>query len=648
MALVLRRRAMSSVEPSTADFAPCHLKPPPGSRVPATVYSELRRALLAAESCRTTGHRRDIRDSGDGVRDRLVATTALPVPPLEDSAHHRPEPEAPSTAAVAAATSNFLNDVALGSRQSAHNAVGRQEGVRNYLRMLHAPPQYHAPHLAAGHRSRCTTNTQDTDLSPSPCDSETDAEDVHDACASGSASVDGDLEDDDAARDTSWILTASRDGAASPDASPDTSVPQGASSFLFAQTAAHVRAGLGEITSLQFAPLSLPSDDAGKPALSFLACGTGDGTVWIFEARGATVLGTDATPLVGHTGAVADVSWSDDGRRLLSVGTDAFVIVWDVLRREKVRHIATQYPASVARFLPGNNNLFVVGLSHPTVRVYNLSTGMMLKRVKTSDPVTVMAADDSGALMFTGDVRGSIAAFATLLQEGQVRRVASLALSPNREAQVTSLNWQAGFYASAAAPLPSEAKRRAVADFLLVNVQHDALHIVTFAKPQRRAGESMAAYTAALSPRACALHVVRRIPVLQTTPFVRSVFSERSAASTSLTVATGSEDGCLHVLSVGAYSCNEIATLSPGFPCAVLNVAWDSAGSVIVAGTDSGDVLAWRRLRINGGDAVDAAFQAVVRAQYAASSASGESARSPSDTASSAVSFSQCSSIDGT
>jgi hypothetical protein len=416
-----------------------------------------------------------------------------------------------------------------------------------------------------------------------------------------------------------------------------------ATAFLFAGVPSVVHSGLDAVTTVAFRPVRalLPSSweapgtvaggDSGlggsgpRTATSAVAaCGTVTGQLWLLFVSPRGTIAADPVLLHTHRDAICDLSWTDDGRCLLCAGRDAFITVWDVDRREKVREIATLYAALSARFLPRNNNFCVVGSDTPGVRVVNLSTGIIVKRVKTSDAVCSITTDDEGNYVFTADVKGGIHAFATLLESGQVRRVASLQLGADRG--LNHINYQAGKQHADVGINSTGFGTTAFTDYLAANVQ-GAVLIINFVRPVAPPGARRPLSFTEKS--AHALAVLRAIPVPQTVAPLKCCFCERPTAAASICVASGSEDGCVHVVTANTFRSDVVTTLSPGYPCVILDVSWDPTSTVLIAGTDTGDVVAWRRLRISGGDAIDAAFQRSVAGNLRHDAVESEGADSP-------------------
>jgi WD40 repeat protein len=302
------------------------------------------------------------------------------------------------------------------------------------------------------------------------------------------------------------------------------------------------------------------------------------------------------------------------------VSLDSFIGVWDADRKEKIREIATNYPALSAKFLPKNNNLCIVGSATPGVRVFNLSTGNLVKRVKTADCVVSIATDDSGRFVFTAGRDGSLAAFAVHQGGGTVRKVASLNLGSSRG--VSFIAWQEGKFEedhprseAVAAAWSISGSSSMLTDFIAASVR-GAVLLVTFVHSRKYPEIAGSRAESRDGLNVHQLAVMRSIPIPQASMPLRCTFCERPSTAANLCVATGSEDGCVHLVSGNMYRSDISVTLSPGYPCVIVDVAWNASQTILVAGTDTGDVVVWRRLRISGGDAVDAEFQRTVVADH--------------------------------
>ncbi|KAG0227251.1 hypothetical protein BGW42_003096, partial [Actinomortierella wolfii] len=91
---------------------------------------------------------------------------------------------------------------------------------------------------------------------------------------------------------------------------------------------------------------------------TLLAAGCSDGriVVWDFDTRGV------ARSLVGHVKTVTSLSWSRNGRLLLSSSLDWSCIVWDLLTGTKLHTIRFDTAVFNAQFHPKINNVFIAVL----------------------------------------------------------------------------------------------------------------------------------------------------------------------------------------------------------------------------------------------------------------------------------------------
>lgn len=88
---------------------------------------------------------------------------------------------------------------------------------------------------------------------------------------------------------------------------------------------------------------------------SLLAVGCNDGrvVVWDFDTHGITRM------FSGHVQRISALSWSRNGRYLLSASGDWHVIIWDVLSSEKKASYKFDGPVLAARLHPRNDNVFI-------------------------------------------------------------------------------------------------------------------------------------------------------------------------------------------------------------------------------------------------------------------------------------------------
>jgi WD40 repeat protein len=107
---------------------------------------------------------------------------------------------------------------------------------------------------------------------------------------------------------------------------------------------------------------------AFSPGGKLLATGTGDPPdevrIWVVRS------GTPLHKLVGHFGAVVDVSFSPDGRWLVSAGPSA-AILWNVATGERIFYLRGHRPTLTSASFSPDSRRIVTASTDGTVRVYD-------------------------------------------------------------------------------------------------------------------------------------------------------------------------------------------------------------------------------------------------------------------------------------
>ncbi|KAI4256518.1 MAG: hypothetical protein LQ352_002066 [Teloschistes flavicans] len=114
----------------------------------------------------------------------------------------------------------------------------------------------------------------------------------------------------------------------------------------------------------------------------FLASGRLDGTVIVFDIETNGV----ARKLRGHTRQIQSLSWSRDGRYLLSSSQDWKCILWDLQDGTKVRTVRFEAPVYIAELHPTNHLLFVASLFEDQPMLVDVSNSIPRKRQLPSAP----------------------------------------------------------------------------------------------------------------------------------------------------------------------------------------------------------------------------------------------------------------------
>ncbi|CAG7977256.1 unnamed protein product [Penicillium salamii] len=115
----------------------------------------------------------------------------------------------------------------------------------------------------------------------------------------------------------------------------------------------------------------------------YLASGRVDGTVVIFDIETNGV----ARKLQGHTRQIQSISWSRDGRYLLTSSQDWKCILWDLQDGSRIRTVRFEAPVYIAQLHPFNHLLFVASLFEDQPVLVDVSSPKPIKRILPSAPL---------------------------------------------------------------------------------------------------------------------------------------------------------------------------------------------------------------------------------------------------------------------
>ncbi|KAI9272430.1 WD domain-containing protein, partial [Sporodiniella umbellata] len=152
---------------------------------------------------------------------------------------------------------------------------------------------------------------------------------------------------------------------------------------------------------------------------TLLAAGCLDGrcVVWDFETKAVS------RSLVGHVKPVSSISWSRNGRFLLSASKDWTCIYWDLLSGKKRLKIRFDTPVLMAHMHPKNSNRFIAVLYQDSPVIVDILGEDIVKTILPTEPetkdekqskqdvrhpffVTAAAWNKAGTKVYTGTSRG--------------------------------------------------------------------------------------------------------------------------------------------------------------------------------------------------------------------------------------------------
>jgi WD40 repeat protein len=122
------------------------------------------------------------------------------------------------------------------------------------------------------------------------------------------------------------------------------------------------------------------------------------------------VTGARVGPTIRHGASIFSAELSPDGRRMLTVGDDQMVRIWDATTGDCLRTLAHDDEVVTATFHPHpGRRVAVTGCVDGTVRMWNLDTGQPIGRVmKHRDWVRAVAVSPDGRRLLTGCRDGTL------------------------------------------------------------------------------------------------------------------------------------------------------------------------------------------------------------------------------------------------
>ncbi|CAG7834440.1 unnamed protein product [Allacma fusca] len=141
---------------------------------------------------------------------------------------------------------------------------------------------------------------------------------------------------------------------------------------------------------------------------TLLAVGCNDGriVVWDFMTRGISKV------IPGHVHPVCSISWSRDGRKVLTASTDNTVCILDILRGECDLKFRFPSPVLKVQHHPRCSKTFLVCPMHHAAVVVTIDGAHQVVPTDDDDDLNIVASfDRRGDYIYTGNSKGKVCAF---------------------------------------------------------------------------------------------------------------------------------------------------------------------------------------------------------------------------------------------
>lgn len=141
---------------------------------------------------------------------------------------------------------------------------------------------------------------------------------------------------------------------------------------------------------------------------TLLAVGCNDGriVIWDFLTRGIAKI------ISAHVHPVCSLSWSRNGKKLLSAATDNTASIWDIVTAECDKSFRFPSPILKVQFHPRDSKQFLVcPMKHPAVLMNISGEHRVVPLDDDSDLNIVASYDRRGKHIYTGNAKGRILVF---------------------------------------------------------------------------------------------------------------------------------------------------------------------------------------------------------------------------------------------
>lgn len=325
-----------------------------------------------------------------------------------------------------------------------------------------------------------------------------------------------------------------------------------------------------------------------------LAFANAEGQVWFVDFSEPRARVSQAPRM--HKRGVTALDWSFDNSHLITCGADGSMCVWRVRDATCARVISTGGPAHCCRFHPVNSNMAFVGSDHGRVTVYNVSTGVALRRTQlpteaprgsgsgggagapgAPPPLQVTALECTTQHVFVGDSYGWLHRYKSEMKAGQLQ----------------PLDWAQKVRVGGGGD--SKATGGSGGSSGVVTVQYMSFCVATSSPALLTTAQDASVLLLKLGDQGH-MEVAVRYPLPPTKTHIKAVLAPLSCMNDYPYITMGGDDTNVNIyrLDKGSKHCAAVASLQ-GHSDTVVDVSWSYDESLLATVDADGMAIVWRR-----------------------------------------------------
>jgi len=143
-------------------------------------------------------------------------------------------------------------------------------------------------------------------------------------------------------------------------------------------------------------------------AFSLSPLSMGPSIVKVWNAPGGQFTALNITDLKGHNSTVTSLSWSPDGKFLVSGSTDETVKVWDTVSGQEVASFIYGKNIKSVAWSPNGNYVAVGGWETVSIEIWDVATKQIAATFIDSDSVNTVAWSPDSTQLASGNQTGVV------------------------------------------------------------------------------------------------------------------------------------------------------------------------------------------------------------------------------------------------